>query len=215
MFNRKSFFKSQTKEELTTKSGDFGSKCILSDKFLDKILKTNIVNLIKDVSKFKDKPLQKSDGKKVSRIKDLPKLEDANFAGTNKSFECSLILTEGDSAKASAVAGLSVVGKDYYGVFPLKGKLLNVRDASPNQLLKNEEIQNIKKILGLKQGFEYKNTNELRYGKGIIIFTDQDYDGFHIKGLLINFIHYFWPDLIFENTNFIRCLTTPIVKAFL
>ena len=208
-------FKSQTKEELTTKSADFGSKCILSDKFLDKILKTNIVNLIKDVSKFKDKTLlQKSDGKKVSRIKDLPKLEDANFAGTNKSSQCSLILTEGDSAKTSAVAGLSVVGKDYYGVFPLKGKLLNVRDASPNQLLKNEEIQNIKKILGLKQGFEYKNTNELRYGKGIIIFTDQDYDGFHIKGLLINFIHYFWPDLIFENTNFIRCLTTPIVKAF-
>ena len=99
---------------------------------------------------------------------------------------CSLILTEGDSAKASAVAGLSMVGKDFYGVFPLKGKLLNVRDASSNQLLKNEEIQNIKKIIGLKQGVSYNDTSSLRYGKGIIIFTDQDYDGFHIKGLLIN-----------------------------
>lgn len=55
--------------------------------------------------------------------------------------DCTLILTEGDSAKTLAVSGLGVVGRDRYGVFPLKGKLLNVREATGPQVLKNEEIQ--------------------------------------------------------------------------
>ncbi len=61
----------------------------------------------------------------------MPKLEDANLAGTKHSKECTLILTEGDSAKALAMAGIEVVGRDFFGVFPLKGKLLNVREATP------------------------------------------------------------------------------------
>jgi DNA topoisomerase-2 len=64
----------------------------------------------------------------------LPKLEDANDAGTKNSLDCTLILTEGDSAKTLAVAGLGVVGRDKYGVFPLRGKLLNVREASTKQV---------------------------------------------------------------------------------
>ena len=48
--------------------------------------------------------------------------------------DATLILTEGDSAKSLAIAGLSVVGRDYFGVFPLKGKLLNVREASHKQV---------------------------------------------------------------------------------
>lgn len=101
----------------------------------------------------------------------------------------------GDSAKALAVSGLSVVGRDYYGVFPLKGKPLNVREASHQQIMKNEEIQNIVKILGLRFGTEYTDTNSLRYGH-LLIMADQDHDGSHIKGLLINFIHHFWPSLL-------------------
>ncbi len=102
----------------------------------------------------------------------LPKLSDANNAGTRKAADCTLILTEGDSAKSLAVAGLSVVGRDNYGVFPLRGKLLNVRDAKLDQILKNEEIQNIKKILGLQHNKDYKDISSLRYGK-IMIMTDQ------------------------------------------
>ena len=64
----------------------------------------------------------------------IPKLEDANDAGTRHSQDCTLILTEGDSAKTLAVSGLGVVGRDRYGVFPLKGKLLNVREASHKQV---------------------------------------------------------------------------------
>ena len=109
------------------------------------------------------------------------------------------------------MAGRAIVGNDKYGVFPLKGKLLNVRDAMPKQLVENEEIKNIKQIIGLQQGKVYKSINELRYG-GIILLTDQDTDGFHIKGLLINFLHYFWPSLVKLNT-FVYCLATPIIKV--
>ena len=89
-------------------------------------------------------------------------------------------MTEGDSAKSLAIAGLSVIGRDNYGVFPLKGKLLNVRDATSAQVMKNSEIQNIMKIMGLNIGRTYSDTSKLRYGH-IMIMTDQDHDGSHIK----------------------------------
>ena len=108
----------------------------------------------------------------VTRLSGLPKLSDANNAGTRKAQECTLILTEGDSAKSLAVAGLSVVGRDNFGVFPLRGKLLNVRDAKHEQIMKNEEIQNIKKILGLQHNKDYKDTAGLRYGR-LMLMTDQ------------------------------------------
>jgi DNA topoisomerase-2 len=120
-------------------------------------------------------------------------------------------LTEGDSAKALAISGLGVVGRDYYGVFPLKGKLLNVREASHTQIMKNEEIQNIAKIFGLTFGKDYTDTSSLRYGH-LMIMTDQDHDGSHIKGLLINFIHHFWPSLLRIN-GFMQQFITPIVKC--
>ena len=69
----------------------------------------------------------------------------------------------------------------------------------------------IKKILGLQHNKEYKDLNDLRYG-GIIILSDEDYDGYHIKGLLINCFHYFWPSLI-KHEDFISSLSTPIIKA--
>ena len=206
-------FTSQTKETLKTKTSDFGSVFEPSEKFIKKLGSTGIVEQIISMAKMKEETfLKKTDGKKVTSIKGIPKLEDANWAGDKKkSVLCKLILTEGDSAKALAMAGLSVVGSDKYGVFPLKGKLLNVRDASPKQLLENEEIINIKKIIGLQHNKDYTDLNDLRYG-GIIVMTDQDYDGFHIKGLLMNFFHYFWPSLM-KNHNFISSLATPIVKA--
>ena len=93
--------------------------------------------------------LTKTDGKKKNVIKGIPKLDDANWAGTSKSAQCTLILTEGDSAKAFAIAGLSKTGRDRFGVFPLKGKLLNVRDCTDKKASENQEITNIKTIMGL------------------------------------------------------------------
>ena len=150
-------------------------------------------------------------GKKKKKLFGIDKLEDANDAGTAKSADWVLILTEGDSAKSLAMSGIQVVGRDKYGVFPLKGKLLNVRDANANTLMNNQEIQNIIKILGLKMGETYNDIKSLRYGS-IMIMADQDHDGSHIKGLVINFIHHFWPSLI-KLKNFMKEFITPIIKA--
>jgi len=206
-------FSSQTKENLTTKSSLFNIKCELDDKFIQKICKTGLVDELVQVAQVKQlAELEKSDGKKNTSLKNLPKLDDARLAGSKRSTECRLILTEGDSAKSFAISGLEIIGRDKYGVFPLKGKLLNVREATPKQLLSNEEIKNIKQILGLKQNTHYTDTKKLRYG-GIILLTDSDVDGAHIKGLLINFIHYFWPSLL-KIEGFVQSISTPIIKAY-
>ncbi|GAA5821381.1 hypothetical protein JCM3770_000346, partial [Rhodotorula araucariae] len=144
-------------------------------------------------------------------ITGLVKLEDANNAGTRNGHKCTLILTEGDSAKALAVSGLAVVGRDNYGVFPLRGKLLNVREATGKALLENAEIQAIKQIMGLQQGKQYTSTDSLRYGS-LMIMADQDHDGSHIKGLLINFLDYWFPTLL-KLPNFLVEFITPIVKV--
>jgi len=205
-------FSSQTKESHVTKVTKFGSNVALTDDFIKKVDKLGITANVLEIAKAKDKKaLAKTDGKKQFRISGIPKLDDANKAGGSEGWKCKLILTEGDSAKASAVAGLSVIGRDYYGIFPLRGKLLNVRDATATQLLKNEEINNLKKILGLQQNKEYSSVKDLRYG-GILIFTDADNDGSHIKGLIINFVHSFWPSLLKIN-SFISSISTPIVKV--
>ena len=78
-------------------------------------------------------------------MRGIPKLDDANKAGSKDSYKCSLILTEGDSAKAFAMSGIGVTGRDFYGVFPLKGKLINAREASIKQLVNNDEFNNLKK----------------------------------------------------------------------
>ena len=201
-------FSSQTKDKHTTRVSEFGSKFTLTEDFTKKILKLGFVDSLLAIAEAKDKKtLSKTDGKKVVRLS-IPKLDDANKAGTGESLKCTLILTEGDSAKTTAVSGLSVVGRDYYGVFPLRGKLLNTREASFSQISKNEEILNIKKILGLQ--IDTKSTKNLRYGK-ILVMTDADYDGFHIKALLINFIDASWPDLL--KNIFIGSIITPIVKV--
>lgn len=140
-------------------------------------------------------------------------MDDANLAGTKESASCTLIVTEGDSAKSLAVAGLSVLGRDRYGVFPLRGKLLNVREATARQVLENAEISNLCKIFGLSFKEKYESEDklrQLRYGK-LMIMTDQDHDGSHIKGLLINFIHKQWPALL--KHNFVEQFITPIVKV--
>ena len=205
-------FDSQTKERCITSQAKFGgSKPVFSKKFLKDI--TNHQELIDKIldanSKNENKDAKKTDGKKKNKII-VPKLDDANWAGTRKSNQCTLILTEGDSAKSMAIAGLSVIGRDKYGVFPLRGKVLNVRDANPKQVNDNKEIVNLKKILGLETGKKYKDIKSLRYGK-IMVMTDQDHDGFHIKGLLLNMFHTMWPELLEQ--DFISYMNTPIVKV--
>ena len=210
-------FDGQTKETLKTNKNNFEHYITITDKFIQKLYNTKITELIVEHYNFKEnKNLEKTDGKKKTTIK-IPKLSDANLAGTKRSKECTLILTEGDSAKTMAIAGLSIVGRDTYGVFPLRGKVLNVRDAGSNEILKNSEVSNIKQIMGLQSNKQYnekdfeKSTDwPLRYGK-IMLMTDQDLDGTHIKGLVINLFDCLWPSLL--DNGFICSMITPIIKA--
>ncbi|OKL61497.1 DNA topoisomerase 2 [Talaromyces atroroseus] len=205
-------FTSQTKEQLTTKPSQFGSKCVLDEDFYKKVLKTEVMtNILHFAEKKADQLLKKTDGSRRSRMNN-PKLTDANKAGTKDGHHCTLILTEGDSAKGLAMAGRAVVGPDLFGVFPLRGKLLNVRDASIDQISKNAEIQNIKNFLGLQHKKEYTDTRGLRYGH-LMIMTDQDHDGSHIKGLLINFLQVQFPSLL-KIPEFLIEFITPIVKVW-
>lgn len=208
-------FDSQTKENMTLQTKSFGSKCPLSDKFIRAATNCGIVESILNWVKFKAQTQlnKKCSSVKHSKIKGIPKLDDANDAGGRHSSECTLILTEGDSAKSLAVSGLGIIGRDRYGVFPLRGKILNVREATHKQIMENAEINNIIKIVGLQYKKSYEDPESLRslrYGK-IMIMTDQDQDGSHIKGLLINFFHHNWPSLL--KHTFLEEFITPIVKA--
>ncbi|CEF67098.1 DNA topoisomerase 2-beta [Strongyloides ratti] len=208
-------FDSQTKENMTLQAKSFGSKAEISEKFYKEATKCGVVEAVLSWVRFKQQEQadKKCSTKKSTKIKGIPKLEDANEAGTKNSSKCTLILTEGDSAKTLAVSGLGVVGRDYYGVFPLRGKMLNVRDCPMKQINDNQEIGNMIKILGLQYRLKYETEEErktLRYGR-VMIMADQDQDGSHIKGLLINWIHCNWPGLM--KNNFVEEFITPIVKA--
>ena len=204
-------FDSQSKDFLTTPAGEFGSKPEYTGKLVDGLAKLGLLEEAKFLLEAKSmRETKKTDGKKKSVIRGMTKLEDALLAGTAKSKECTLILTEGDSAATSAISGLKEVGREKWGVFPLRGKLLNVRDITVQKFNANEELTAIKKILGLEQGKQYKDVGELRYGR-VMVMADQDHDGSHIKGLLMNLFHTEWPGLM--KTGFLCTLLTPILKA--
>ena len=204
-------FDTQSKETLTTPSSKFGSTPQITQKFYDQLVKIGLLTEAQTLLEAKTaRDAKRTDGKKKSTVRGIAKLDDATWAGTAKSSECTLILTEGDSAKTTAISGLKVVGRERYGVFPLKGKILNVKDVSTEKKTNNQELAHIKQILGLETGKVYKDLKQLRYGR-IMIMTDQDVDGSHIKGLLMNLFHTEWPSLL--QLDFLCCLMTPLLKA--
>ncbi|KAL3674198.1 hypothetical protein V7S43_000158 [Phytophthora oleae] len=207
-------FDSQSKETLIMNKSSFGSTFTPSEAFVKKLLKSSIYNNMTAVADTKTlKDLEKTNGVKKSRLTDLPTLEDAAFAGTRKSLQAKLILTEGLSARTFAISAFNVIGREKYGVFPLKGKLLNVRGVKIAKVIANAEIANIVRIVGLKYSLKYEDDADmqtLRYG-GIIALTDADTDGTHISGLILNFVHHFWPALVAR--GFLSFCITPIVKV--
>lgn len=209
-------FDSQTKDYMNTPSAKFGSKCDVSDKFIEKVAKMGVMDAACALTEVKEnKAAKKTDGAKTKSIRGIPKLTDANWAGTEKSKDCIIIFCEGDSAKAGIISGLSSEDRNVIGVYPMKGKILNVRGEPVKKISENKEIAEIKKILGLETGKKYKNMDDvaknLRYGK-VLFMTDQDLDGSHIKGLGINLFQSEWPSLA-EIPGFIGFMNTPILKA--
>jgi DNA topoisomerase-2 len=208
-------FDSQTKDYMNTPSSKFGSKCDVSDKFIEKVAKMGVMEAAIQLTEVKEnKAAKKTDGVKSKSIRGIPKLTDANWAGTDKSKDCVIIFCEGDSAKAGIISGLSSEDRNTIGVYPMKGKILNVRGEPVKKISENKEIAEIKKILGLETGKTYSpediNTC-LRYGK-VLFMTDQDLDGSHIKGLGINLFQSEWSTLT-EIPGFIGFMNTPILKA--
>ena len=208
-------FDSQTKDYLNNAVSNFGSSCEVSSKFIEKLAKMGVMNVACNLTEVKEnKAAKKTDGTKCKTIRNIPKLVDANFAGTTKSKECMLILCEGDSAKSGIISGLSREDRNIIGVYPMKGKMFNIRGESISKIGENKEITEIKQILGLEHGKIYSSEDintKLRYGK-LIFMTDQDLDGSHIKGLVINMIDSEWNSLI-QIPEFIGYMNTPILKA--
>ena len=208
-------FDSQTKDYMNTPSSKFGSQCVVSDKFIEKLAKMGVMESACALTEVKEnKTAKKSDGTKSKSIRGIPKLVDANYAGTAKSSLCTIIFCEGDSAKAGIISGLTKDDRNYIGVYPMKGKLFNVRGESLKRINENKEIVEIKQILGLEVGKNYKSLDmleeSLRYGK-ILFMTDQDLDGSHIKGLGINLFQSQWNSI--AKLNVIGFMNTPILKA--
>jgi DNA topoisomerase-2 len=208
-------FDSQTKDYMNTPSSSFGSSCDISDKFIDKVAKMGVMDNACALTEVKEnKAAKKTDGCKTKSIRGIPKLIDANHAGTAKSNDCTIIFCEGDSAKAGIVSGLSTEDRNTIGVYPMRGKLFNVRGETQKRLLDNKEIHEIKQILGIETGKEYTLEtvkSRLRYGK-LLFMTDQDLDGSHIKGLGINLFDSEWASLL-DIKGFIGFMNTPILKA--
>lgn len=204
-------FSSQTKEELTSSSSQFSSTLKLAPSDIAKLAKgSGIIERAHEAMQFhENRKIQATTGKRHSRLI-VPKLDDANNAGTKKSSQCTLILTEGDSAKTMAISGLSVVGRDDFGVFPLRGKLLNVSDKSIATAMKNEEVANVVRILGLKPGGSNR-IEDLRYGR-VMIMADADDDGIHIRALTMNLFRVMFPEL-FRSEGFLVSMLTPVIKA--
>ena len=209
-------FDSQTKDYMNTPFQKFGSTCVVSDKFIEKIAKMGIMDAACALTEIKtNKAVKRMDGQKTKTIRGIPKLVDANWAGTEKSSQTIIIFCEGDSAKAGIVSGLSSEDRNIIGVYPMKGKIMNVRGETKLKVSENKEITDIKKILGLEMDREYNTMEDvhkhLRYSK-VMFMCDADLDGNHIKGLGINLFHSVWPSLI-KLPGFISFMSTPILKA--
>ena len=209
-------FSSQSKTKMVSCASNI--QCSFPPRIVNNIVKWNFVNEITNLNKMKDIMNLKKNEKKRG-FKRIEGLDPANYAGTKKGKECTLILCEGLSAKTYSTLGItkgfeSKKGRNYFGIYPLRGKLLNVRNASLNAISNNKEISDIIQALNLKFDLDYKddkNFNTLYYGN-ICIITDADEDGHHICSLLLNFFHKMFPSLFEREKAFLSIMMTPIAK---
>lgn len=204
-------FTSQEKSTLETQMSKFGFSWTPSKAFVAGLEKSSLIDRALNATAITD---QKAANKTTRRVSLPNKYDPAHDAG-KRGNNCTLIVTEGDSAKAMAVCGLEVVGRKRFGVFPIRGKLFNVRNVNLSKAMDNAEIRDLTRILNLEIGKTYDRTSALqtlRY-RHVAIFADQDVDGAHIAGLLINFVHHHHPTLLKALPDFFIRFATPIVRA--
>lgn len=204
-------FNSQTKEFMCSEVRDFGTSYTPSDKFIKQIFESEVVQKVLNWVEAEKRREDLAELRKLNKqtqtnnfLKRIAKFDDATSKDRSK---CVLALCEGDSAAKTL---LSARDPQFLGVFPLRGKFINVRDIEIKKLAANEEFQNIMSIMGLKIGQKVNSIEELRFGK-ILLCTDSDPDGHHISGLIFNMVSEFWPELF---TLGAMCkLNPPIIVA--
>lgn len=214
-------FTSQEKSQLGSPNVVDPTKFI-EQKHINAIMRWSVIDDISELLKSRELSAIKKTEKKQRGFVSIPGLDPANLAGGKQFHECSLILCEGDSAKTFAVKGIQTgvggkKGRDYFGIFPLRGKLLNVRNCAVSSITANKEICGIIRALNLRYDVDYRDDevySSLSYGR-VMILTDSDVDGYHICGLLLNFFHKLFPTLLERNPAFLTCMRTPIVRVYL
>ena len=210
-------FSSQTKEKLISDVKNFGTSIELNEKFLSQIYKSEITNSITDwLDKKKiadDSKAEREANKTIAKVK-VEKLVDCRWAGTLKKSKTSLSITEGDSAAAGF---RKFRDPNSQALYPIRGKILNVRVSPKDKVRANEELKGIMAAMGLQFGkspFIYRGSkvfqDNLRIHE-IRIYSDQDSDGYQISGLLLNIFAYYWPELIKEHR--VARVDTPILIA--
>ncbi len=204
-------FTSQTKEFMSSDAKDFGTSYTISDRFIKKLVASDVVERILDWAEAQQRQKELAELRKMNKqtqnnnfLKKIVKFDDATSKDRQ---ECILALTEGDSAAKTI---LSARDPKTVGVYPLKGKPLNVRDVKVSKLTANEEFANIMAILGVKLGDDSSNIMSLRFSK-VLICADFDPDGSHISGLVVNMFQQFWPSLVKEGVLY--RLRTPLIVA--
>lgn len=192
-------YDSQTKDTLTTPIEKFSKdeklKWEVSDKFLNKILKSEIVALVRDWYK------QKSAAEDEKALRKINRETNKGLKRPDKYITCSskikakrqLWIFEGDSAKAGFRGGRD---PEIQAGYTMRGVPPNCYGLTPLQIMKNEVFNDIVTILGLKWGKEF-NIDDLKFNK-IVISTDADVDGDKIASLLLLFFNN-WPELIEKN----------------
>jgi DNA topoisomerase-2 len=203
-------YSSQTKERLTTESKSYGTSWECSDKFIKKILTLEVIQSILDWVKVKEQAQENAELRKHNKIVDKadPKSVDKfHDASTKFRSDATLFLVEGDSALRGVLSGRN---PNIHGAFALRGKPINVYEMDIKEVILNREFKNILIILGLQLGVKVNHPNDLRFSQ-IVIQTDQDLDGFHIRGLLFNMFHKYWPELY--KLGMIYVMNTPLIKV--
>lgn len=204
-------FTSQTKEFMSSEVRNYNTSWSPSDKFITKLMSSDVVQKVLDWVEGEKRREELAKLRKLNKetqstnfLKRIAKFDDATSSDRS---ECTIFFTEGDSASKTILSSRTA---KRHGVFPLKGKPLNVRDVSLKKLADNVEFQNIMAILGLKIGEKVESVEQLRFRR-ICPMTDQDPDGMHISGLFFNMLYQFWPELF--TLGMVYKMKTPLIIA--